>query len=119
VLVVDDEPEVRRIVGRVLASEGGFRVVEAANGIEALARCATGEVGVVVADLRMPGMDGRELGRRLAAEWPSIRVLFLTAFPGEDAAELPGPVMVKPYSTDAFLAAVGDLADCYWRGRGV
>ena len=65
VLVVDDEPGVRDLVCRVLRGEG-YHTLEAAHGGEALelVEAGTERVDLVVTDVVMPGMDGRELGRR-------------------------------------------------------
>jgi response regulator RpfG family c-di-GMP phosphodiesterase len=79
VLVVDDEPLVRNLVSYVLRSEG-YRVLQAANGIDALS--VTNEhtekpVALLVSDIAMPEMDGIELAGRLRTTWPDIRVLFI------------------------------------------
>ena len=79
VLVVDDEPSVRDLVCRVLHGEG-YRTIEAAHGGEALELLESGSeaVDLVVTDVVMPGMDGRELGRRLAQLKPSLPVLYIS-----------------------------------------
>jgi len=87
ILVVDDDPGVRRTIARMLQAEA-FTVLEAADGVEALDQCARHAVAVVVSDVRMPRMDGFELGRRLAAERPAIQLLFITAYPDRDVGEL-------------------------------
>ena len=85
VLVVDDEPGVRELVCRVLRGEG-YRTLEAAHGGEALELVETGSepVDLVVTDVVMPGMDGRELGRRLAQSKPSLPVLYISAYDVND-----------------------------------
>lgn len=65
VLVVDDVPEIRRIIGEILG-HARFDVVEASTGEEALARAAEGP-DVIVLDVRLPDIDGREVCRRLKA----------------------------------------------------
>jgi CheY-like chemotaxis protein len=79
VLVVEDEDSVRRPVARFLTQRGAL-VEEAAHGAEALARIAAREPNVVLADLRMPVMDGVAFFRRLIGERPALasRVLFLS-----------------------------------------
>src|SRR5215207_5170840 len=80
VLVVDDIESVRRLVRRVL-EHADHRVLEAANGLEALARLAENPtVDLVITDLRMPKMDGWELATRLAGRSPRLPVLFMSGF---------------------------------------
>ena len=111
VLVVDDEPEVRRLLTRMLEEEA-FAVVQAANGVEALEQCVRYPIAVVVSDVRMPRMGGYELSHRLAELQPRIPVLLVTAWPepeadtGEQARTL-----VKPFNTTEFIAIVRSLAE--------
>jgi CheY-like chemotaxis protein len=79
VLLVDDEPAVRRPLGRFLQRRGA-EVCEAADGAEALAALAGGPFDIVVADLRMPGMDGASLYRALRERDPAAarRMVFLS-----------------------------------------
>jgi signal transduction histidine kinase len=79
VLLVEDEEAVRRPVARYLTRRGA-RVAEAAHGVEGLAALAQERPDVIVADLRMPVMDGLSFYRRLIADDPSLaeRVLFLS-----------------------------------------
>ena len=93
-----------------MLAEGGFTVVEAGSGAEALEQCAREAVGVVVADVRMPHMGGIELGRRIAEQWPRIQVLYVTGYPGEDP-EVPGRLLTKPFSVDELVAIVRSLGD--------
>ncbi|MEW2354691.1 response regulator transcription factor [Spirillospora sp. NPDC029432] len=89
VVVVDDHPVVRAGLLGMLGGEPGFEVVaEAADGAEALAAVARTRPDVVLSDLRMPGVDGVELIRRLAGAAPRTRVLVLTTYDG-DADVLP------------------------------
>jgi two-component system response regulator HydG len=83
VLVVDDDAGVRYTLREILSSEG-LAVDEAADGAEALARFDAHPL--VVTDLRMPGIDGMELLRRLAARSPAPRVVVITAHGSERQA---------------------------------
>ena len=79
-LLIDDEPAQRLIV-RALLERRGFGVVEAADGVEALERMrAQDGVGLVVADLQMPRMDGLELIWALRSEprWQRLPVIVVT-----------------------------------------
>ena len=103
VLVVDDEELVRRPMLRFLTKRGA-EVREAGDGAMALDNIRAGfEPDVIVADLRMPRMDGAEFYERLLEEWPALaeRVLFLsgdiTQLAGRGLAEIPRErVLVKP-----------------------
>ena len=80
VLIVDDEPSVQRFVERVL-SEAGYATTVAGDGPEALEVASRmEEFDLVVTDVMMPQMTGDELGRRLRAQRPSVKVLYLTGF---------------------------------------
>jgi two-component system response regulator HydG len=85
VLVVDDDPGVRYTLREILASEE-IEVEEAADGAEALHRYEARPVPLVIADLRMPRMDGMELLRRLLARVPAPRVVLVTAHGSERQA---------------------------------
>ncbi len=86
ILVVDDHPIVRSGIAGVFAIEDDFEVVgEAADGAQALALVAALAPDVVVTDLRMPGMDGRELTERLARDHPEVKVLVVTTYESDDA----------------------------------
>jgi two-component system KDP operon response regulator KdpE len=76
VLIVDDEPQIRRFLGIGLRAQG-YEVVEAANGREGLERLATGGADLVVLDLGLPDLDGLEVLRELRA-WSSVPVLVLS-----------------------------------------
>jgi two-component system, NtrC family, response regulator AtoC len=84
ILVADDEPNLRRVLGAILARDG-HTIVQAADGAEALALAARG-VDVVITDLRMPGIDGMEVLRRLVVEHPDVPVIMITAHGSVDSA---------------------------------
>lgn len=77
ILVVDDEPNIRATLARAL--EDMAQVDTAMNGEEALARIAAGEYRVALLDLKMPGMGGMEVLRRMAETRPEIRFVIVTA----------------------------------------
>ena len=83
VLVVDDSLVVRAVV-RSRLEEEGYRVIEAVDGIAALDECRRAAPDVVLLDVEMPGIDGREVLRRLKADpgLADIPVVFLTARTG-------------------------------------
>jgi DNA-binding NarL/FixJ family response regulator len=81
VLLVDDQPLLRRGFRMILEAEDGVTVAgEAGDGAEAVALARSLRPDVVLMDIRMPGTDGIEATRRITAAEPSVRVLVLTTF---------------------------------------
>ncbi len=104
ILIVDDEPAVRAIVGRILA-DAGYEVVYAGDGAEALALYQTdGPFAVVLLDEAMPEMPGRVVLERLLALDPAAKVVLFTGY-GPDPDELVGAAgcLEKPVSMDTLL----------------
>ena len=117
VLVAEDEDLLRRLVSRLLGDQG-YRILEARDGGEALhlAHLALPHLRLVVTDVVMPGMDGWELGRRLAIECPAVPVLYMSAYPPADIFHRGGsnptvPFLEKPFSTEVFIKTVRDLLE--------
>lgn len=115
VMVVDDSKVVRVKTGRVLAAQG-FRVVQAEDGTDALAKVGAELPHVVITDVEMPGMDGLELTRRLRAA-PATRNLPVVMVTSSDerlrgpAAEAGVTVLLgKPYEETELIAHVAQLA---------
>jgi CheY-like chemotaxis protein len=79
VLVVDDEPSIRKFVSTVM-SQAGFVVTTASDGAEAIALAGKQSFDLLLTDLMMPNMNGDELARRLRATEPDLPVLYLTGF---------------------------------------
>src|SRR5688572_27164658 len=102
--MVDDEPAVRAIVGRILM-DAGYDVVPAANGAEALDLYQhKGPFAVVLLDESMPGLPGRAVLERLLVLDPAARVVLFTGY-GPDAIGMPGlaGVLEKPVAMDTLL----------------
>lgn len=112
VLVVEDEEALRRLTRRILESRG-YNVVEAADGDEAIRVMASSHmrVDLLLSDVVMPGMSGRELVERLLPVYPWLRVLFMSGYT-EDmmlhhrVAELGVAVLEKPFARDDLARAV-------------
>ena len=107
VLVVEDEPVVRSLAVRALVDQG-YRVLQAADGPSALAtsRAYEAEVHLLVTDVVMPGMNGKELADRLAVERPGLRVLYVSGY--TDHAVVRHGVLEEGI---AFLSKPFDLRD--------
>jgi signal transduction histidine kinase/ActR/RegA family two-component response regulator len=116
VLIVDDEPMVRRIVTRTLELEG-YQVTEARHGEEALALLAEldGAVDVVVSDVVMPVMGGPELAARLRERYPDLPVIWMSGYPSETAfgGGLPDdqPFLQKPVGADLLTKTVQQVIE--------
>lgn len=89
ILVVDDTPEVRMLVCRILGGLG-YNVLEASDATEALAACdqTDGEIDLLLTDIKMPGMDGIELAGSLTTAHPGMRVLFISGECDESELQL-------------------------------
>ena len=117
ILVVDDQPTVRRMAHRLL-SEWGFRVFEAESGEEAMEVLDTARAGVqlVIVDVVMPLADGVQVTRRIQERWPDQRVLYMSAHPAEvlsqyGLAELEVPFLAKPFTRDELLNKVSEALE--------
>ena len=77
ILIADDEINIRRVLEAILKRDG-YDVITAANGEEALSRMSRG-IHTVITDLKMPGLDGMGLLKKLAAEHPDVPVVMITA----------------------------------------
>ncbi len=110
VAVVDDDPSLRKAVGRLLRG-AGFRVEELASAEEFLAARRLDATGCLVLDLQMPGVDGLELQRRLNEPGPGLPIVFLTGhgdIPASVRAMKAGAVdfLTKPFQDEDLLGAV-------------
>jgi two-component system, cell cycle sensor histidine kinase and response regulator CckA len=114
VLVAEDEPMVREIVAGVLR-EQGYDVLEAGDGEEALAAVAGGPpIALLVTDVVMPRMGGRELGERLRAQWPWLRILFVSGYTDGalgDAGDHATAFLPKPFMSAELADAARALLD--------
>jgi CheY-like chemotaxis protein len=113
VLLVEDEDAVRKFTGRVLAA-GGYRVLEARRGEEALEIAARHTISALVTDLSMPGMSGYELAQRLSAAQPTIKIILMS---GYDPADLPErndaalSFLSKPFTPDVLAMRLRQVLD--------
>jgi len=114
-LVVEDDPLVRIMALRALSAHG-YAVLEAERATAALALLAGGStrVDVVITDVAMPGMDGRELAARVAELRPGTPVLFMSGYSDQDVVrrgllEAGQPFLQKPFTPELMARQVHDL----------
>lgn len=111
ILLAEDDAAVRRLAARLLRQQG-HRVIEARDGMEALAIAAHEEViDLLVTDLVMPELGGIELMQRLKAERPDLNVLLISGYTEDEIArrgisEAQFPFLSKPFTGVDLLAAV-------------
>lgn len=117
VLIVDDEESIRMLIREVLGA-AGYEVDTAASGEEALTRLEQDRYDLVVADVRMPGVDGVELYRLIGRRWPELqrRLIFITGDPESvrtvsRLGDRDVPCLEKPFTVEQLRHAVRALLD--------
>jgi PAS domain S-box-containing protein len=117
VLVVEDEPMVRNIMARTLR-DCGYYVLEAGGGHEALAifEGQNVKINLIVADVVMPDMSGRQMAARVAERWPDVPVLFTSGYTGHEVVrrglmEEGREFIQKPLAPEALARRVREMMD--------
>jgi CheY-like chemotaxis protein len=110
VLIAEDNDVLRPVLCRTMEWEG-YQVVVAADGEDALRLLAEpSSVDLIITDICMPKMDGRELGLVLAEHHPEIPILFISGYAGSVVpATLPGPLLPKPFTPTQLIVGVRQL----------
>ena len=89
VLVVDDEPDVRNVLKRIL-TQAGYDVIEAEDGVKAIMTINEGEnpllLDVIISDIRMPNINGVEAINYFQTLWRRVPIIVLTGFPDMEMA---------------------------------
>jgi len=121
VLIVEDDPEMRRLLAEFLRGEG-FLVDQAADGAEALRRVRQGSFGSVVLDKNLPDGSGLEILRRLRVLIPDTPVILITAFGDartHEEAFTGGAydLLLKPFNLDDLLDVLRKAEDYAKKGR--
>ena len=117
VLAVEDNKDVRRLAAQILKRQG-YRVLEAANGGEALLVCEKlkEEIHLLLTDVVMPGMSGQELAQRLSVLRPEMKILYMSGYSDDSIAsygilnEKVG-FIPKPFSLEALVNRVREVLD--------
>ncbi|MGH2875098.1 MAG: hybrid sensor histidine kinase/response regulator, partial [Solirubrobacteraceae bacterium] len=112
VLVVEDEPQVRQLVG-LLLQDGGHRVLSVASGSEALdALDRNDEIDLLLTDMVLPDIHGDELARRARALRPELPVVYMSGYEGSPEARDGVPpadgVLAKPFTEEQLMRTVQD-----------
>jgi two-component system, cell cycle sensor histidine kinase and response regulator CckA len=115
ILLTEDEQDVREVTREFLES-GGYTVIEARDGAEALglAEAHKGSIDLLITDMVMPRMTGQELAARLKERQPELRMLYMSGYSERAAAESMQTdpsmrLLAKPFSRSALLRAVHEL----------
>jgi CheY-like chemotaxis protein len=112
VLLVEDEPEVRRLTREILEMHG-YAVLEAGDGATALqtAREHPGPIDLLLTDVVMPGLRGHEVAQALAATGRRPRVLYISGYPELGGAESAIGLLPKPFSPAELARKVRAVLD--------
>jgi two-component system, cell cycle sensor histidine kinase and response regulator CckA len=116
VLLVDDEPQVRKLL-RIMLETQGCTVVEARDGREALEILErdAARVDLVLSDVTMPRLNGFQLARELALARPEMKILLMTGYTHVSSeADAGFRLLYKPFGLQELVRAVSDL----FAGRG-
>ena len=113
ILVVDDDDSFRIMLMEMLKISG-YSVAGAADGHEAISMLKQGGIGTVIADIKMPGMDGISLTRDIKKKWPAIPVILITGYlTAQDQdrapAELADGFLMKPFRIESITELLENL----------
>jgi len=124
ILVVEDEAGIRALVRKILRRQG-YVVLEASNGDDALKICAghKGKIDLLVTDVMMPRMSGRELADRLTALRPDLRILYVSGYTDDamlSSGSFPSGTafLQKPFTLGSLLGKVREVLDVGQSRRG-
>jgi len=117
ILVVEDDEEVRKLAKRILEKQG-YKILDGSQGNEAIQICEEhkGPIHMMVTDVVMPGMSGRELANRLMSVHPEMKVLYMSGYTDDAIVHHgvldPGIAYIqKPFAPDTFASKVRQILD--------
>ena len=118
ILIVDDEPQVLAVAADMLQARG-YTTLDTSDPLEALriARTETGPIHLLLTDVVMPLLNGRELSEQVRVIRPGIKILFMSAYSTETVEDYgiriaPGqPFVVKPFTTEQLVEKIRALLD--------
>jgi CheY-like chemotaxis protein len=113
ILLVEDEESLRKLTCTML-EQSGFTVLEAQGGLEAIevARNCRGSIDLLLTDIVMPGMNGREVARNLTLARPGLKVVYMSGYSGFGNRGLDAQeevLLSKPFSREALLNKVHEV----------
>lgn len=125
ILLVEDEPQVREMTSTVLRHEG-YTIIEAGNGQEALRLWESPEsndIDLLLTDVMMPVMGGRELAGLLRQSRPALKTLLISGYPdrptnGDPHSKIRSPFLAKPFTRASLLLKVREILDTDLEGHG-
>lgn len=117
ILVVDDESTILNLC-RVILTRGGYRVLEASNGVDALrlAQSNNAPISLALLDVMMPGMNGFEVAKQLLFMKPAPAILLMSGYSVNEVRNIAGGenpyrVVWKPFKADSLLRMVQTVLD--------
>jgi DNA-binding NtrC family response regulator len=111
ILAVDDEPDMLKVLSMIIREKTPYELITTNNPLEALEIVRKGNLDMVIADLKMPGLDGSELLEAVKTHNAEIPVIIMTAFATEEAAsEIIAKggfdFIIKPFRKEQILTAI-------------
>ncbi len=117
VLIVEDDPDVR-VLARDVLKDYGYNVVEASGADEAIeyAFDRKGRIDLLLTDVIMPKMNGRQLCEKLSTKYPTLKTLYMSGYPGDTIShhgvlEEGIPFIEKPFSIAGLAMKVRQVLD--------
>ena len=108
VLIVDDDPDLRRVLAASL-EDLGYEVLEASNGPMGLELAETAGPDLMMVDFALPGMNGAQVAQAARERWPDLPIVFASGYSDTDAIEraaIDAPVLRKPFRVDQLQEAL-------------
>ena len=108
ILIADDDPELREAIGDALG-DADHTILTAADGYEAIRILADRHIDLMIADVRMPGINGFELARQVKVMRPRLHIIYVSGYDIDtvgDVGPIFGPILQKPVRADNLRSEV-------------